>query len=69
MRRVVRSTAWVLYLTLAMSVVVISPASAYIDPGSGSLVFQAVIAAAVAIPVAFAAFWRRIVGFFSRFRR
>ncbi len=66
MRRAARSAAWVLYLTLALSLVVISPAAAYIDPGSGSLVFQAVVAAAVAVPVAVAAFWRRIVSFFSR---
>jgi hypothetical protein len=66
MRRVARHTAWVAYLTLALSLLVISPAAAYIDPGSGSLVFQAVVAAAVAIPVAVAAFWQRIVTFFSR---
>ena len=69
MRRAARSTAWVLYLTLAMSLMLISPAAAYIDPSSGSLVFQAVVAAAVAVPVAVAAFWRRIVDFFSRRKR
>ena len=69
MRRFARSTAWVIYLTLAFSLLVISPAAAYIDPGSGSLVFQAVIAAAVAVPVALAAFWGRITSFFSRRKR
>ena len=69
MRRVVRSATWVLYLSLAFSLLVVSPAAAYIDPGSGSLVFQAVVAAAVAIPVAIAAFGRRIGNFFSRFKR
>jgi len=68
-RRFTRSAAWVLYLTLALSLMVISPAAAYIDPGSGSLVFQAVVAAAVAIPVALAAFWRRITDFFARRKR
>lgn len=57
------------YLTLAFSLLVVSPAAAYIDPGSGSLVFQAVIAAAVAIPVAIASFWGRITNFFSRRKR
>ena len=38
----------------------------YIDPGSGSLIFQVVVGAALAVPVAVAAFWRRITGFFSR---
>lgn len=69
MRRFARSAAWVMYLTLALSVLVVSPAAAYIDPGSGSLVFQAVVAAAVAIPVAVAAFWRRITTFFARRKR
>ena len=69
MRRFARSIAWVLYLTVALSLLVVSPAAAYIDPGSGSLVFQAVVAAAVAVPVALAAFWRRITNFFSRRKR
>lgn len=69
MRHFARSAAWVVYLTIALSLLVVSPAAAYIDPGSGSLVFQAVVAAAVAVPVAVAAFWRRITTFFSRRKR
>lgn len=69
MRRFLRSTTWVLYLAVAFSLLVISPAAAYIDPGSGSLVFQAVVAAAVAVPVALATFWGRITSFFSRRKR
>lgn len=66
MRRAVSSAAWVIYLTLCLSLLVIPTASAYIDPGSGSLVFQAIIAAAIAVPVAVGAFWGRIKAFFSR---
>lgn len=69
MPRILLRTTWVLYLTVCLSLIVIAPASAYIDPGSGSLVFQAVVAAAVAIPVAIASFWGRITAFFNRRKR
>jgi hypothetical protein len=39
---------------------------AYIDPGSGSFIFQAVVGAALAAGLAAKVFWRRIVGFVSR---
>ena len=38
----------------------------YIDPGSGSLIFQAVIGGLMAAGVGVAAFWHRITSFFSR---
>jgi hypothetical protein len=38
----------------------------YIDPGSGSLIFQAVIGGLMAAGVGIATFWSRITGFFSR---
>jgi hypothetical protein len=38
----------------------------YIDPGSGSLIFQAVIGGLMAAGVGIAAFWSRITGFFQR---
>ena len=39
---------------------------AYIDPGSGSIIFQAVIGGAMAAGLALATFWRRISSFFRR---
>ena len=56
----------VLYLALAFSIMVIEPAHAYIDPGSGSLIFQAIAAGAMAIGLGVKVFWRRISAFFSR---
>ena len=38
----------------------------YIDPGAGSLIFQAVIGGLMAAGVGLAAFWGRISSFFSR---
>jgi hypothetical protein len=68
MRRTVFRAVWLLYLTVSLSLIVIPTASAYIDPASGSLVFQAIVAGLVAIPVALAAFWGRITAFFRRKR-
>lgn len=58
--------AWVSYLAALLSVIVISPAGAYLDPGSGSLVFQVVVGALMAVSLAIRLFWRRIVSLFRR---
>jgi hypothetical protein len=44
----------------------IPAANAYIDPGSGSIIFQVLVGAALGVSVAVKVFWRRIVSFFSR---
>ncbi len=44
----------------------VSHADAYIDPGTGSMVVQAVIAAVAAASVSIGIFWRRIRAFFGR---
>jgi len=41
-------------------------AHAYIDPGTGSYVFQVVVGALLGAAVAIKVFWRRIWGFFTR---
>lgn len=41
-------------------------AYAYIDPGTGSMLVQALIAALAAISVSFGIFWRRIRSFIAR---
>jgi len=53
-------------LFLMFSLTVLPTANAYIDPGSGSFIFQVLIGAALGAALAVKAFWRRIVGFFSR---
>jgi hypothetical protein len=42
------------------------PAQAYVDPGTGSFIFQAVIGGALAAAVALKVFWKKITGVFSR---
>jgi len=42
------------------------PAHAYIDPGSGSFIFQVVVGGLLGAAFAVKTFWRRILGFFSR---
>ena len=38
----------------------------YIDAGSGSFIFQAVIGGLLAVAVAFRVFWRKVLGVFKR---
>jgi len=61
-RRVILTLLW----TLAAWLVVIPGASAYIDPGTTTIFFQAVIAGLAAAGTAVTVFWSRIVGFFRR---
>jgi uncharacterized membrane protein len=58
----------VLGLTLALWLMVIPVASAYIDPGSTTVVFQAVIAGLAAAGMGLRMFWGRISAFFRRGR-
>lgn len=60
--------AWVAYLTLGFWLLVLPAANAYIDPGSGSLIFQVVVGFAMASALAAKTFWRRISGAVGRRR-
>ena len=42
------------------------PIQAYIDPGTGSYVFQIIIAAFVAVSFMVKVYWHKIKGFFRR---
>jgi len=39
---------------------------AYLDPGSGSLILQAIIGGAVAVGVVLKAYWHKLRGLFSK---
>jgi len=51
-------------LVLAGCLSIASPAWAYLDPGTGSMLVSAVIGVAAAIGLAVKMFWYRLVGFF-----
>ena len=46
-----------------------TPAHAYLDPGTGSYVFQMVAAALVSVGFLARAYWHRLRGFFARLGR
>jgi len=41
-----------------------SPAYAYLDPGTGSMLISAVLGVAAAVALAVKMFWYRLIGFF-----
>ena len=53
-------------LCLAFCFVTLPAANAYVDPGTGSFVFQAIVGGILAVGLAVKMFWRRIVAFFTR---
>lgn len=56
--------AWIVALTATLWLAVLAPASAYIDPGSTSLIFSAIVAGAAAAGMTLRLTWRRIVDLF-----
>jgi tryptophan-rich sensory protein len=60
--RVALTLVW----TVVASLLVVPAASAYIDPGTTSVVFQAVVAGLAAAGTAITMFWSRIISFFRR---
>ena len=58
----------VLLLSCIFSGLFLPTASAYVDPGSGSFIFQALIGGLLAAGVALKVFWKRIASVFSRKR-
>lgn len=61
-RRLFLTALW----TLTAWMLVVPAASAYIDPGTTSIIFQGIIAGLAAAGTAVTVFWSRIVGFFQR---
>ena len=51
-------------LVLAACLSIASPAYAYLDPGTGSMLISAVLGVAAAVGLAAKMFWYRLVGFF-----
>lgn len=58
-----RSSLWVVAVALAF-LSIASPAYAYLDPGTGSMLVSAVIGVAAALGLALKMFWYRVVGLF-----
>ena len=51
-------------LVLAALLSLASPAQAYLDPGTGSMIISAVIGVVAALGLGLKMFWYRVVGFF-----
>ena len=54
------------YAAISLLIFFAKPAYAYIDPGTGSMMIQAVIAGIAAASVSIGIFWKRIKIFLSR---
>ena len=51
-------------VALAACLLIASPAQAYLDPGTGSMLLSAVIGVAAAVALAVKMFWYRLIGLF-----
>jgi hypothetical protein len=59
--------ALLIFLLCDFTIAGMSNAAAYLDPGTGSIIFQSVIAVVASGVAVFAAAWRSVVRFFSGF--
>lgn len=62
-------TIWTVLVFAYFSLIAIPSASAYIDPGTGSFIFQVLVGGLLAAGLAFRSFWRRMLWFLFRRRR
>jgi hypothetical protein len=53
-------------LSIILILLTPSPALAYIDPGTGSIIFQGIIAAAAAGAAVMLSYWQRLKNLFRR---
>jgi hypothetical protein len=51
-------------LVLVAGLSIASPAYAYLDPGTGSMLISALLGVAAAVALALKMFWYRVIGFF-----
>jgi uncharacterized membrane protein len=61
-----RRLSWILVFTVCFVLLSLPIARAYVDPGTGSYVFQLLIGALLGATVAVKIFWKRIWGFITR---
>ncbi len=57
---------WVLLFTVVALQIQLPVAYAYLDPGTGSYLFQIIVAALLGMPFAVKIFWRKVVAIFKR---
>ncbi len=62
LRRVLAISTLVMLLHMVFAL----PAHAYLDPGTGSYIFQLLLAGIVGLAFVIKVFWSRIKGFFTR---
>jgi len=55
----------IIFTVFSLLTFYVNSAYAYLDPGTGSMVVQAVIAGVAAVSVSIGIFWRRLSAFFS----
>ena len=60
-----RRHAQILALAIAIDFAFLADASAYLDPGTGSFLFQTVIAVVLGAAFTLKTYWQRVKGFFS----
>jgi hypothetical protein len=60
-----RELAYIL-MSIFIVLIFVNQSYAYIDPGTGSMLVQAVLAAIAAVSVSIGVFWRRIRSFLDR---
>jgi hypothetical protein len=57
------------FLLLNFTIAGVSNAAAYLDPGTGSIIFQSIIAALATGAAVLASAWKSVAGFFGRLFR
>jgi hypothetical protein len=65
-KRTIFRTTWFVLVVLCFWLLVVPVANGYVDPGTGSYIFQVLIGVLLGAAVAVKVFWRRIWAFITR---
>ncbi len=61
-----KSSKWTILMILGALALTAENAYAYLDPGSGSFILQAIVTALIGSALAIKVFWQKIKAFFGR---
>jgi hypothetical protein len=66
MRIFIKYTSHLLAVATGLSVTAITPAQAYLDPGTGSMILQLILGGVAGALIVLKLYWHRFLSFFGR---
>lgn len=66
MKKIIKNGGYTLYISILFWAILICPAYAYLDPGTGSYIVQIIIGTVLAASVTIKLYWKKIIHLFTK---